>query len=208
MNEQLPQAINVAVAVYKQPNQFVIPRPGRYPKCMLDVIKSAAGDEATIRAISDDLKLPNDAIVSICKFYLQKLITSSGSDPFLMLALDRNASAADIKDHKRWLLKWLHPDRNSSKWESALFSMIGNATLQLERGNFNQQPLALIAPIADRKQRSRHRSWRHAKMRKRRNIIFKLFKPLLLAIGIGLIFTFVVSSAVSNWTLIKQAFQN
>jgi hypothetical protein len=205
MNDLRPKAIDVAVAVYRQPNQFMIPKPGRYPHDMLEVIKSAAGDEDTIRSISQHFNLPQDTVSQVCKFYLQKLLTAGGNDPFRMLALDHGATAADIKDHKRWLLKWLHPDRNPSKWESALFLMIGKAALQLESG-FTTQDLPAVPDLKHKRKRpSRQAGWTYTKERKRKLSIVKSLKPIILAVSAGLIAVFVVTTAISNWTFIQQA---
>jgi hypothetical protein len=207
MSEVCPKAIDVAVAVYKQPHQFAVPKPGKYPRSMLDVIKSAAGDEATIVTISEHLGVPHDTVVQICKFYLQKLLTAGSSNPLHMLVLDVGATADDIKDHKRWLLKWLHPDRNPSKWESALFLTIGKAVLQLETGHTAKDPQKTALIKTNRNRRVQQPDWKYAKGRQRKFGILKLLKPFMLAVSVGLIFVFVVTSAVSNWSLIKQVIQ-
>jgi hypothetical protein len=203
MNDPRLKAIDVAIAVYRQPNQFVIPKPGHFPDKMLDVIKSAAGDEDTITSLSLHLDMPSDTVSQVCKFYLQKLLTAGGNDPFRMLALDRDATAAEVKEHKRWLLKWLHPDRNPSKWESALFLMIGKAAQQLENGYVSEE----LRPAASRhkkKQQSRRVPWTYTKVHKRKSSIIRSLKPIILALSAGLIFVFVLTSAISNWTLIQQ----
>jgi hypothetical protein len=134
MNKGMTKAIEIALAVYRQPNQFVIPKAGNYPHSMLDVVKSAAGDEVTLQKNSDNLGVSTDQISKASKFYLQKLCASAGDDPLRMLALDIGATQSDIKDHKRWLLKWLHPDRNPSKWEAKFFMAVNQAAQQLESG--------------------------------------------------------------------------
>ncbi len=204
MSESGKRAIDVAVAVYKQPSQFSVPRIGNYPSCMLDIVKTAAGDEETINLISKDLNMPREAVIEICKFYLRKLLTAGDNDPFRMLALDRGATADNIKDHKRWLLKWLHPDRNSSKWESALFLMIGNAALQLEESKSEKEISTLPAARTNRRRSSQTTLWKHSRRRKRKFSTLKLLKPFILAVGIGLVAVYVVTSALSSWSFVRQ----
>jgi hypothetical protein len=207
MNELAPNAIDVAVAVYKQPNQFTVPKPGKYPRSMLDVIKSAAGDEATIETIAERLGMPRETVVQICKFYLQKLLTAGNRHPLHMLVLDVGATAEDIKDHKRWLLKWLHPDRNPSKWESALFLTIGKAVLQLETGQTSKDAMSPAVGKTNTRRIVQQPDWKYAKGRQRKFGILKLLKPFILAVSVGLIFVFVVTGAISNWSLIRQVIQ-
>jgi hypothetical protein len=204
MDESPPKAIDVAVAVYKQPNQFMVPKPGSYPLDMLDVIKTAAGDEETIELMAKDLNMARDTVVQVCKFYLHKLLTAGGNDPFRMLALDYGATVTNIKDHKRWLLKWLHPDRNPSKWESALFLTIGKAALVLEQGSNVQEMPTNSATAACRRRSSRQTVWKYSKVKKRKLSTLKLLKPFMLALSMGLIVLLVVTSAISNWLLIMQ----
>jgi hypothetical protein len=203
MNDERPKAIDVALAVYKQPGQFAIPKPGRFPTGMLDIIKTAAGDDDTIHLLCDDTHLPRDTAIQVCKFYLQKLLTTGSNDPYLMLGLDRNASLADLKDHKRWLLKWLHPDRNPSKWESGLFLKVGKAAMQIEDGNAYEK---LETPNSPRHRRTspRRSVWKYTRDRRRKFSLLKVLKPFVVALSTGLIVVFILTTTIYNWTFIKQ----
>ncbi len=205
MTKERPNAIDVAVAVYKQPNQFVHPKAGQYPIHIIEVIKSAAGDDATIQSISESHDISSDQVVQACKFYLQKLLAAAGSDPLRMLALDQGASEADIRDHKRWLLKWLHPDRNPSKWENALFLSISKAAKQLEFGNVVQSLASTSNSQRASKRSSRQPSWKFAKARRRQFSLSQVARPFILALSFAIVLSAVFAAAISNWTFIKSS---
>lgn len=205
MNKVTTKAIEVALAVYKQPNQFVVPKTGNYPLFMLDVVKSAAGDEATLQKNSADLDVSTEQVSQASKFYLQKLCASAGDDPFRMLALDVGATEADIRDHKRWLLKWLHPDRNPSKWEAKFFMAVNQAAQQIETGvgiKEHKEPPHLGASGRSHTGRRNRKSLRP---RRKPVGIMSLVKPFFLPMCLVVVCMLVIAALLSNWPLIRLA---
>ena len=41
-----------------------------------------------------------------------------GADCYRVLGIKPAASRATARDHMRWLLEWLHPDRNNNSWDA------------------------------------------------------------------------------------------
>jgi hypothetical protein len=121
-----PLARDIAVDVFSQP--VLARRIQRHPlpEGMLEVIQIAAGNRA-----DDNNHLSQEAAI----FFLQQVLVSRENDNFRLLGLNPGASLELIKEHRRWLLKWLHPDRNHNKWESTLFARVNSAALQLEKSN-------------------------------------------------------------------------
>jgi hypothetical protein len=156
-------AIDVVVTVFRQPTTFSAAKQGMLPTGMLDVIKAAAGDDDTLKAFSEQKNLSQDHIKQASQFYLQKLLTTAGADNHRKLGLDYGATSLQVKDHKRWLLKWLHPDRNPSKWESLLFVEVGKAAAQIEVMRPN---LAAPQVVERRQSQGRRKSWGHAERRR------------------------------------------
>jgi hypothetical protein len=120
-------AKDLALEVFRQPILARRLQKQQLPDGMLDVIKIAAGDSATLNPNADDPQLHNAAI-----FFLQQALLSNENDNFRLLGLNPNANLDEIREHRRWLLKWLHPDRNHNKWESTLFARVNAAATQLE----------------------------------------------------------------------------
>jgi hypothetical protein len=125
-------AVQEALELFRQPARLRFIDRTELPVEMLDVIKIAAGDDNTIQLWADTFNEVPNVVREAAVFYLQQTIARSGVDNFRMLGLQPGAATADIRAHKRWLLKWLHPDRNPSKWQAALFYRVSGVADQLE----------------------------------------------------------------------------
>jgi hypothetical protein len=101
------------------------------PDDLIDLIKCAAGDRDTIERITLERSISEASLVDASKFFLRHIVGSGGNDNHRTLGLPKGASKEDVREHRRWLLKWLHPDRNPSTWEATLFLKVETAANQL-----------------------------------------------------------------------------
>lgn len=108
--------------------------PAPLPANMLELLKVAAEDSETLARCSLAKGVTPGVLLDSSRFALQKIILESGVDHHRALGLEAGASATQVRDHKRLLLKWLHPDRNHNSWESALFLRVQEAVEKLESG--------------------------------------------------------------------------
>jgi DnaJ domain len=120
-------AVVMALEAMRQPDivRRQLRRP--LPTDIIDLIKCAAGDRGTIERITVERSITEPVLVEASKFYLRHIVGSGGNDNYRTLALPETASKDDVREHRRWLLKWLHPDRNPSKWEATLFLKVETA---------------------------------------------------------------------------------
>lgn len=125
------QAIEIALEAYKSPRAFRVSRRVPLPSGMLTLIKLAATTPEDVRTLVADETAEQLPVRDAAIFYLQQIL-SNAQDDLRQLALNDDATLQDVKDHKRWLLKWLHPDRNPNSWESALFHRVNAASARLE----------------------------------------------------------------------------
>ncbi len=132
MGSQL--ARDLALEVFRQPLLARQLKRNPLPEGMLDVIQIAAGVDTNITQ-TDDPHLREAAI-----FFLQQVLVSTHSDKFRLLGLRPGANIDLIREHRRWLLKWLHPDRNHNKWESTLFTKVHAAAATLEASGLRALP--------------------------------------------------------------------
>jgi hypothetical protein len=123
--------------IYRQPARYRALQRAGIPTDILDVIKISAGDTATTAHWSDQLGAPQQELGDAANYYLHQFMAGAGKDPLRLLCLTKTATAQDFKLHKRWLLKWLHPDRNPSAWDASLFRRINAAASAMEQ-NFAQ----------------------------------------------------------------------
>ena len=123
----------------------------RFPKDMIDVIKCAAGDEETVYRLALERQLTGDQIKEAARVYLQHVITHANGNDHIVLGLEHGATHDAVHEHRRWLLKWLHPDRNPSKWESALFHRVKEASRRLESTDPANVPRPVVEDLFNRK---------------------------------------------------------
>jgi hypothetical protein len=155
---QNQRAVSAAWEVYRQPARYRTLRRQDIPTDILDVIKISGGDEATTQIWAEQLGVNAEELGKASSYYLHQFMAAAGNDARRLLCLDQWATAADLKMHKRWLLKWLHPDRNPSAWEANLFRRVNEAASSLERdwerlsagASSDGQPPALTARTSRR----------------------------------------------------------
>jgi hypothetical protein len=188
-------AIDVALQAFRQPTQFHAPPMGSLPPAMKDVIRAAAGDEHILASLSERCGITADYVKEASQFYLRKLLTSANGNNFRKLALDPSATPQDIKDHKRLLLMWLHPDRNPNLWEAKLFKLVRDAAENLDQQDL-KSPSASEGSIATKHTRraKSHAVWQHAGKKQRQvnvlAIVKSAFRKLAMVIAILMIAIF------------------
>jgi hypothetical protein len=141
------------------------------PDDVLIIVKAAAGDEDAISYFPMAVAPDPDHARAIAAFYLQQVHLRQGASDHHVLGLTPAASLEQIKEHKRWLLKWLHPDRNNNRWEQASFERISAAAARLENNLANPAALA-PAPESMQQSTARHQR-RQALHAQRRSLSFR-----------------------------------
>ncbi|MEJ2378571.1 MAG: J domain-containing protein [Pseudolabrys sp.] len=97
---RMPALARSAVAPAIPPNVIELMRiAAESPKACEDAV-AATGE-------------PVEALVEASRFYLQHVLFRPDADSYRILGLQPDASRATARNHMRWLLQWLHPDRNS-----------------------------------------------------------------------------------------------
>jgi hypothetical protein len=184
-------AMALAIKTFRNPsrNKFAL---RELPKDILTVIKAAAGDEATLAQQAEfhnaDVKLVHEA----ARHYLLTLLMDPKSRGLRIIGLAEDASESEIKDHKRWLLKWLHPDRNSNAWEQALFHKVSAAKAEHPKDVLNEVSLAKSdihsSPPRKRNSPKVNKVWQATESRKRdvsvRRMVLQFLKPIVFSVAI------------------------
>jgi hypothetical protein len=173
------------------------------PDDLIDLIKCAAGDRDTIERITVERSISEASLVDASKFFLRHVVGSGGNDNHRTLGLPKSASKDDVREHRRWLLKWLHPDRNPSKWEATLFLKVETAANQLVATETKEA--TVIAFPRFRRSRSRIRSasspyltTAHT-MRDDGEQSLDRLRRLLLLSCLGVSFLFLLLFGISEW---------
>src|SRR5262249_51626302 len=61
---------------------------------------------------------PTSVVIEAARFYLQHVLFRPDADCYRILGIEPTASRETARSHMRWLLQWLHPDRNNNSWDA------------------------------------------------------------------------------------------
>lgn len=125
-------AIKDALLLYRQP---VLARKlihKQLPDGVSDILRIAADghDRAALFADANGGTVADIHAASL--LYLQTVVFHQYAKDARLLALKEPNSLGELRDHKRLIMKWLHPDRNHNSWESKLFHRVQAAAARLE----------------------------------------------------------------------------
>ncbi len=142
-------SLELALATFREPARLGELRDRPLPE-VLDVIKAAAGESATIEAAAEQLDAPADTIREAAVFFLQQLLFAPNSDAYRVLGVGSDATQDRLRENYRWLMKWLHPDRNQDGWEVVYADRVNAAWQDLKtpdrRAEYDKRTAASPAP--------------------------------------------------------------
>ena len=105
-------AIEMALDLARMPALARSPVEPPIPANVIEVIRIAAASPNACRAASAATGEPVPVLIEAARFYLQHLLFRPNADSYRVLGLGPGASRATARNHMRWLMQWLHPDRN------------------------------------------------------------------------------------------------
>lgn len=149
-------ALDVAMDLFHRPIAVRDYLHAPLPRDVLAVIRIAAGGEIDTNGFGADQTRRAHEMREACVFFVQQILFHGHADSYRMLGLRPDANSRQVQDHKRMLLKWLHPDRNHNKWEQALFQRVIQAAAEIEQ----KSQIEIIAPNAKPEYRARTRRLR------------------------------------------------
>src|SRR5262245_43113871 len=78
---------------------------------------AAASPEACELAVATTGE-STSVVIEAARFYLQHVLFRPDADCYRILGIEPTTSRATARSHMRWLLQWLHPDRNNNSWDA------------------------------------------------------------------------------------------
>jgi hypothetical protein len=88
------------------------------PPDIIELMRIAAASPEACEAAVAKTGEPKSVVIEAARFYLQHVLFRPDADCYRILGIDRTASRATARCHMRWLLQWLHPDRNNNSWDA------------------------------------------------------------------------------------------
>lgn len=158
-------ALDAAVRLYRSPGIARNIRRLELPAGVLTVIRVAAGCGTTLKMAAARTGLDHAALQQIASLYLLVALFGDEGDAHRTLGLGAGADAARVHDHRNWLLKWLHPDRNQSQSLSGLSVRVIDASARLVEAH----PVAPTGEpgIDERSADRRRHDYRHVWLRRK-----------------------------------------
>lgn len=134
-------ALSMAVRLSRAPNLSRNLRFAPLPDGMNLVIRIAGGCEESCSQAAAQTGLDPQTVARMSMLYLLIVLFDQRSDSYRTLGLTTGATMDEIRDHKNWLLKWLHPDRNPNQWVGGLAVRVLGAWQELSSHPDTQQEL-------------------------------------------------------------------
>ena len=78
---------------------------------------------------------PAAVVIEAARFYLQHALFRPEPDCYRILGIEPAASRETARSHMRWLLEWLHPDRNNNSWDAVYAKRVLTAWRQVSANN-------------------------------------------------------------------------
>lgn len=160
------EAIAAVMELRRRPALARLLRQREIPQGIEEVIRIAAGSEVDTAHFVQQVGVSAEQLREACKSYLLQILFHPSADEYRLLGLQRTATLQQVGEHKRILLKWLHPDVNKDPWERALFQKVGDAASRLSERLQAGTPVAAREParLSSRQHSDDHRRQRAARI--------------------------------------------
>lgn len=134
-----PPALHHALQLLRTPTGARPSAHERLPEGMLLLIRIVAGDELALAEARQRSEESGEVVREAAAFYIQQVMFASGSHSYRLLGVDADAPDERIKEHYRWLVRWLHPDRNADEWEVVYADRVNRAWQDLRTPSRRQR---------------------------------------------------------------------
>jgi hypothetical protein len=138
------RAVDLALDLARMPAFASSMAASPLPVDVLEVIRIAAECPDACRAAALTTGQPEPVLVEAARFYLQQILFRPEADGYRVLGIRPDDSRELARVHMRWLLLWLHPDRNGG-WDAIYAKRIVKAWREVSTGSCaagNSRPTA------------------------------------------------------------------
>ena len=130
-----PHVIELALDLARMPALATSPGAPAIPPNIGELMRIAAGFPEACEAAVAKTGEPTRVVIEVARFYLQQVLFRPDADCYRILGIKPNETRATARDHMRWLLEWLHPDRNNNSWDAVYAERILKAWREVSAAN-------------------------------------------------------------------------
>jgi hypothetical protein len=105
------------------------------PPDVIELIRIAAASPEACEAAAAKTGEPIAVVTEAARFYLQHVLFRPEADCYRILGIEPNATRTTARSHMRWLLQWLHPDRNHDAWDAVYAERVLKAWREVSASN-------------------------------------------------------------------------
>jgi hypothetical protein len=113
-----PHVIELALDLARMPALARPPVVAAVPPNIIELMRIAAASPEACQAAAAKTGEPTPVVIEAARFYLQQVLFRPEADCYRILGIEPAASRTTARSHMRWLLQWLHPDRNNNSWDA------------------------------------------------------------------------------------------
>lgn len=128
----MSKVFDLVMGIFREPGLITELRERALPEDVSLVIHIAAGEAATIDHAVATTGEPLDGLVEASVFFLQQILFAPTADSYRVLGVAADAPQEQLRENYRWLMKWLHPDRNQDGWEAVYADRVNVAWQDLK----------------------------------------------------------------------------
>jgi hypothetical protein len=151
-----PHVIGLALDLARMPalaRSAVIPP---LPPNIIELMRIAAASPEACQAAAAQTGEPSLVLIEAARFYLQQVLFRPDADCYRILGIQPTASRATARDHMRWLLEWLHPDRNNNSWDAVYAERVLKAWREVSDANGSvAKPSFALARVSSNQKKKR-----------------------------------------------------
>lgn len=150
------EALELALALYRAPIQRHALHGMQLPHDIGIVIQLASAPQPLLHDVAGEINETENHVVEAARFYLQQALFQPDADAYRVLGVREDTAQERIREHYRWLQRWLHPDRRGEDWEALLATRVNWAWGHLRNDAARRAYAAECARLATEKSSDAH----------------------------------------------------
>jgi len=151
-----PHVIELALDLARMPTLVRSSPVPPLPPNITELMRIAAASPEACEAAAAQTGEPSLVLIEAARFYLQQVLFRPDADCYRILGIKPATSRATAREHMRWLLEWLHPDRNNNSWDAVYAERVLKAWREVSAANGSAiKPSFAVAGVSSNQKKKR-----------------------------------------------------